>query len=166
MIDPWNPPSGLVEIVVFALPTTLSVIEDVVDETRKSGGVGRMVKGIVIWCVSDPEVAVTVTGTGALVGPAVPSAVSVKVLVSPAAGEGTLNEAVTPAGKPETARLTVPAKPFSEVLEITALAPKLCATETPAGPAMAKSDETVWERSMPSRTWPAPSATVRPVWRK
>ena len=61
---------------------------------------------VVVW-LSEPEVPVTVTVVGPGVAPAL--AVSVSTLV-PAVLAG-LNEAVTPLGRPDAARLTLPLKP-------------------------------------------------------
>jgi hypothetical protein len=63
---------------------------------------------IEVVCVKPPEVPVMVTVTVPVV--AVLLAVSVKVLVA-VAGFG-LKDAVTPVGKPEADKLTLPLKPF------------------------------------------------------
>jgi hypothetical protein len=76
------------------------------------------VREIVVVCVKLPDVPVMVTVTVPVV--AVPLAVSVKVLVA-VAGFG-LKDAVTPLGKPEADKLTLPLKPFCGVTVI-ALAP-------------------------------------------
>jgi len=72
------------------------------------------VREIVVVCVKLPEVPVMVTVTIPVV--AVLLAASVKVLVA-VAGFG-LKDAVTPLGKPEADRLTLPLKPFCGVTAI------------------------------------------------
>jgi hypothetical protein len=54
--------------------------------------------------------------------PAVEAGVSVKVLAAPAATLVGLNVAVTPAGRPLTDRLTVPANPFAAITVIPSVA--------------------------------------------
>ena len=66
-----------------------------------------MVSAIVVVWLSEPEVPVTVTVAAPVV--AVELAVSVSTLV-PAVLAG-LNDAVTPLGRPDAARLTLPLKP-------------------------------------------------------
>jgi hypothetical protein len=72
----------------------------------------------VVVCVKLPDVPVIVTGTVPVV--AVPLAVSVNVLEA-VAGFG-LNDAVTPLGSPDPDKLTLPLKPFCEVI-VTVLVP-------------------------------------------
>ncbi len=74
-------------------------------------------------CDKPPEVPVTVTVDVPIV--AMPVAVSVKVLAA-AAGFG-LNDAVTPFGKPEAVRVTLPLNPFCGVTVIV-LVPLLACT--------------------------------------
>ena len=69
---------------------------------------------IVVVFVRPPELPVMVTGTVPVV--AVPLAVSVIVLVV-VAGLG-LNDAVTPLGRPEADKLTLPLNPFCAVTVI------------------------------------------------
>jgi hypothetical protein len=76
------------------------------------------VREIAVVCDRLPEVPVMVTLTVPVV--AVLLAVSVKVLLA-VAGFG-LNDAVTPLGKPEADRLTLPVKPFCGVT-VTVLVP-------------------------------------------
>jgi hypothetical protein len=71
------------------------------------------VRAIVVVLVKRPEVPVTVTLTAPTA--ALELDVNVKVLVLEVLGG--LNEAVTPAGKPEADKLTLPVKPFSGVTE-------------------------------------------------
>jgi hypothetical protein len=73
---------------------------------------------MVVVCVMLPDVPVMVTV--AVPSDAVAPAVSVKVL-APVAGLG-LKLAVTPAGKPEAARVTLPLKPLDGVM-VTVLVP-------------------------------------------
>lgn len=73
-----------------------------------SVGTRRTVREIDVVCVRLPEVPVIVAVTVPVM--AVALAVSVKVLV-PMVGFG-LNDAVTPLGKPEADKLTLPLKPF------------------------------------------------------
>jgi hypothetical protein len=95
--------------VMFAIPLNPG-------PTLKAAGVGDSVKvggGVTVTAmvalpVSAPEVPVTITWV--VVAAAVVAAVKVRVLVVLVVGE--LNTAVTPAGKPVTARLTVPVKPL------------------------------------------------------
>jgi hypothetical protein len=76
------------------------------------------VRAIVVVLVRLPDVPVIVTVAVPVV--AVPLAVSVTVLVA-VAGLG-LNDAVTPLGRPDADRLTLPPKPFCGVI-VTALPP-------------------------------------------
>ena len=73
----------------------------------KSGGTVTVSATAVVW-LRLPEVPVIVTVDVPVV--ALPLAVSVSVLVLVA--ELGLNDAVTPLGKPDAARLTLPVKPF------------------------------------------------------
>ena len=63
--------------------------------------------------VSEPEVPVTVTATGAVVTGALAAAVNVMVLVPLLTG---LKDGFTPLGRPEAARATAPLKPFSAAI--------------------------------------------------
>jgi hypothetical protein len=72
----------------------------------------------VVVCVKLPDVPVIVTGTVPVV--AVPPAASVNVLVA-VAGLG-LNDAVTPLGRPDADKLTLPLNPFCGVI-VTVLVP-------------------------------------------
>src|SRR6266436_7714637 len=87
------------------------------EETVGSGG-GDTVSAIVVVCVNVPDVPVMVTVTVPVV--AVLLAASVNVLVV-LAGLG-LNDAVTPFGRPEADKLTLPLKPFCGVT-VTVLVP-------------------------------------------
>jgi hypothetical protein len=69
-------------------------------------------------CVSEPDVPVIVTVDGPVVAVVVAVSVSVLVVVTLAG----LNAAVTPAGRPDAVRLTLPAKPLS-LLTVIVLVP-------------------------------------------
>jgi hypothetical protein len=81
---------------------------------RAKFGAGVTVREIVVGFARIPDVPVIVTVTVPVV--AVPPAVSVNVLVA-VAGLG-LNEAVTPLGRPDADKLTLPLKPFCGVIVI------------------------------------------------
>lgn len=95
-----------------ARPTT-PISASVQTEGRVDGGGAAVtVRASEVELVKVPEVPVTVTVAEPVV--AVPLAVSVKVLVLLLG----LKDAVTPAGKPEADKLTLPVKPFSGVTEM------------------------------------------------
>jgi hypothetical protein len=79
-----------------------------------------IVRPIVVLCVKLPDVPVMVTVVVPVDALALAIKVSVLVLV---AGFG-LNAAVTPLGRPDAERVTLPLKPFDVVIE-TALVPLL-----------------------------------------
>lgn len=83
------------------------------------GALEVTVRLIVVLWVNVPDVPVTVTVTVPSV--AVLLAVKVKVLFPPVVLAG-LNAAVTPAGRPDADKLTVPVNPFSAVT-VTVLVP-------------------------------------------
>ena len=84
-----------------------------------------------VWLLRLPEVPVTVTVTEPLA--ATREAVKVKVL--PEAVLFGLKTAVTPAGKSDAARVTLPLKPFSGVTVIAVLTLAPCTTVTVLGDA-------------------------------
>jgi hypothetical protein len=114
------PPTGEINIVVevdcpgFAAVVTLLGAADSVKP-----GVELTVRATVVVAVSVPEVPVIVTVVGPPVA-AEPLAVSVSVLV-PAVGFG-LNNAVTPLGRTDVARVTLPVNPPTSVT-VMVLAP-------------------------------------------
>jgi len=83
------------------------------EETVGSGG-GVTVRVIAVVCVNAPDVPVMVTVTVPVVAALLAASVNVLVVV---AGLG-LNDAVTPLGRPEADKLTLPLKPFSGVTVI------------------------------------------------
>jgi hypothetical protein len=90
-----------------------------------------MVRLIDVVCVSDPDVPVIVTVDVPAV--AVALAVSVSTLDVPELAG--LNAAVTPDGRPEATKPTLPVKPFWSVTEIVLLAFAPCAIESELGEA-------------------------------
>ena len=124
-----NPPSGVILIVVVAVPPCATVTLLGEAESRKSGcdggGAGAFtVRLIVVVLVRLPDVPVMVILRVPTV--AVLLAASVKMLEL-VAGLG-LNEAVTPLGKPEADKETLPLKPFDGVMLIVLLPPAPCVT--------------------------------------
>ena len=116
------PPAGAGPLSVTVpvedcVPPITLVGFSVSEETVGSGG-GDTVSAIVVVCVNVPDVPVMVTVTVPVV--AVLLAASVNVLVV-LAGLG-LNDAVTPFGRPEADKLTLPLKPFCGVT-VTVLVP-------------------------------------------
>jgi len=89
-------------------PTTLVGFSCSEETVGRGGGGGETVRVIVVVFVKVPDVPVMVTVTVPVV--AVPLAVSVSVLVVEV-GLG-LNDDVTPLGRPEADKLTLPLKPF------------------------------------------------------
>jgi len=77
------------------------------NESEKSAP-GRMERAIVVVFVIVPEVPVTVT----VAAPAAAVTAAVKVRVVPVADVDEASAAVTPLGRPDTARVTLPVKPF------------------------------------------------------
>lgn len=124
-----NPPSGVILIVAIAVAPsgTVRLLGDA--ESRKSGcdggGAGAFtVRLMVVVFVRLPDVPVIVMLPVPTV--AEPLAASVKVLEL-AAGLG-LKEAVTPPGKPEADRETLPLKPFDGVMLIVLCPLEPCVT--------------------------------------
>lgn len=120
---PLKPLSGLTVIVLELLAPCVMVMLLGEAERVKFGG-GFTVKESVVEFVKSAAVPVMVTAAVPVV--AVPLAVNVSVLV-PVVLAG-LNDAVTPAGKPEADKLTVPLKPFSALMAIVLLPLAPCAT--------------------------------------
>ena len=117
-----NPPSGVILIVVVVVAPSSTVRLLGKAESRKSGcdggGAGAFtVRLMLVVLVKLPDVPVTVILPVPTV--AVLLAASVKVL-EPVAGFG-LKEAITPLGKPEADRETLPLKPFAGVMVIVLL---------------------------------------------
>lgn len=102
---PLKPVPGVNVRLVSALLPWGSVIEVGAAARVKPGGGVVTVSPMIAFAVMEPEVPVTVM----LLVPVAAVAVAVKVSVAPVVVEAWLKTAVTPAGKPETTRLTVPA---------------------------------------------------------
>jgi hypothetical protein len=107
-----GPLSVTVPVEDCAPPMTL-VGFSVNEETVGRGG-GVTVRAIVVVCVKLPDVPVMVTVTVPVVATLLAASVNVLVVV---AGLG-LNDAVTPLGRPEADKLTLPLKPFCAVILI------------------------------------------------
>src|SRR5271166_325288 len=119
---PLKPFDGVMVIALVPwLPCTMLTLPGLAESVKLGAAV--TVRLIVVVCVKLPDVPVMVTVTVpvAAVAPAV--RVSVLLLV---AGLG-LNAAVTPLGKPDAERVTLPLKPFDGVMVI-ALVPWLPCT--------------------------------------
>src|SRR5437667_12274844 len=101
------------------------------EEDEASVGGGLTVREMVVAFVKLPDVPVTVTVTVPVV--AVLLAVSVNVLV-PAVLPG-LNDAVTPLGRPDADKLTLPLKPFCGVTVMVAAPAAPCTIVKPLGEA-------------------------------
>jgi hypothetical protein len=102
-------PAGLEVTVPFPRPVSLTV-------SVYLGGAFTVRVSVVV-CVKLPDVPMMVTVTVPVV--AVPLAVSVNVLLLVAEVVGLeLNAAVTPLGRPEADKLTLPRKPFCGVTVI------------------------------------------------
>jgi hypothetical protein len=97
-----------------ALPATPTEPISPSDQTEGSVGIVRIVREIVVDFVKLPEIPVTVTVTVPVVAVPLAVRVSALVLVVPLG----LNEAVTPLGRPDADKLTLPLKPFCGVTEI------------------------------------------------
>jgi hypothetical protein len=119
---PVNPPAGVTLIVLLPLAPLLTVnAAGVAESVKLPPPVPVMVRLIVVVAVSEPDVPVTVTVDVPVV--AVELAVNVSVL--DVAEDVGLNAAVTPVGKPEAEKVTLPLKPFFgvTVMVLGALAP-------------------------------------------
>jgi spore maturation protein SpmA len=116
---PVNPPTSVTVMVLAppAPPAAIVTLLGAADSVKP--GVELTVRATVVVAVSVPEVPVIVTVVGPPVA-AEPLAVSVSVLV-PAVGFG-LNNAVTPLGRTDVARVTLPVNPPTSVT-VMVLAP-------------------------------------------
>jgi hypothetical protein len=84
-----------------------------------------------VWLAKLPELPVTVTVTE----PVAATAEAAKVKVLPDVALLGLKDAVTPAGRPDAARVTLPLKPFRGVIVIVVLTLAPCTTVTVPGEA-------------------------------
>lgn len=129
---PVNPPTSVTMIVSVALlPCTTD--NDVGEAASVKPGLffGLTARPKLVLAVCDPEVPVTVTVKAPVA--AVLDAVSVNTLLLVA---GLVpNEAVTPLGSPEAARVTAPVNPPASVTVIVSVAVPLCISETVVGDA-------------------------------
>jgi hypothetical protein len=105
---PLKPPVGLTVIVLVPLLPCV-IVTEVGDAERVKFGGAFTVRLRVVVCVKLPDTPVMVTVTVPVA--AVPLAVNVSVLVE-VVGFGT-NAAVTPLGKPDALKVTLPLKPFT-----------------------------------------------------
>jgi len=106
-----GPLSVAVPVEDCAPPTTLVGFSSTEETVGRGGGGGVTVRVIVVVFVKMPDVPVMVTAAVPVVAALL--AVSVNVLVV-VVGLG-LNEAVTPLGRPEADKVTLPLKPFCGV---------------------------------------------------
>jgi len=129
---PVKPPEGLTVIVLLPLlPCVTVTLAGDAERVKFGVAVAFTVRLTVVVCVSVPDVPVIVTVEVPVV--AVALAVSVNELV-PVVLTG-LNEAVTPLGRPDADKLTLPVKP-PEGLTVIVLLPLLpCVTVTVVGEA-------------------------------
>jgi hypothetical protein len=160
---PLKPFSGETVIVLEPLAPCGIVKPFGVAERVKFGGVTAVtVREIVVLFVKLPEVPVMVTVAGPATAVLLADRVNVLVL---AAGLG-LKVAVTPFGRPDTEKLTLPVKPFSAatVIVLVPLAP--CAIVTLAGEAesekLGPEDGQLFTR-LAALTLPIPEAKSQPV---
>jgi hypothetical protein len=108
---PVYPLAGVTVTVDVTMPPGLIEAEVTPAASEYAGGdaiTAVTVRLIVVLGVKLPDVPVTVTDTGPGVAELLADSVRTLVLVVVAG----LNEAVTPAGRPEAARVTLPVKPF------------------------------------------------------
>ena len=108
-----NPFTGTTVIVLFPLAPRL-MVRVVEDADRLKLCAAVTVRLIVVVCVRLPDVPVTVTVTV----PAAAEALAVKVNMLLDVAGLELKLAVTPLGKPEATRVTLPLKPFAGVIVI------------------------------------------------
>lgn len=127
---PLNPSTGTTVMVLVPLPPCVTVML-LGDAVRLKSGVatGFTVRLSVVKLVKAPDVPLIVTATVPVV--AVPLAVKVSKLEVPA-GFG-LKAAVTPLGKPDAERVTLPLKPFCWVMVIVLVPLLPCVMVTLAG---------------------------------
>jgi len=118
---PENPLLGVMVMVLVPLPTPFMMVTAFGEAERLKLWTGAFtVRLSVVVFVNVPDVPVTVTVTVPVAAVALAVKVSVLVVV---AGLG-LKDAVTPLGKPDAERVTLPLKPFSGVM-VTVLVPLL-----------------------------------------
>jgi hypothetical protein len=129
---PVKPPEGVTVIVLLPLVPCVTVKLAGDAESEKFGAAAAFtVRLIEVVCVNVPDVPVIVTVAAPVV--AVPLAVSVSTLVEVVGLVPKL--AVTPAGKPEADKLTLPVKPAIGVMEMVLLPLVPCVTVKLAGEA-------------------------------
>lgn len=129
---PVNPPEGLTVIVLFPLEPCVTVKLEGEAESEKSGFTAALtVRETVVVCVRLPEVPVMVTV--AVPVAAVELALSVKELVEVVGLVPKL--AVTPEGRPEADRVTLPENPFDGLTVIVLLPLEPCVIVTLEGEA-------------------------------
>lgn len=110
---PLNPFDGvIVMVLVPRVPRESDKLFGEADKLKSAAATGFTVSVIVVVCVKLPDVPVTVTLTVPVAAVLLTVNVSALVFV---AGFG-LNAAVTPLGKPEADRLTLPVNPFDGVM--------------------------------------------------
>ena len=113
LTPPLKPFCGVTVILLVAL-APCAIVKLAGEAERLKLPTEFTASAMLVVCVKVPEVPETVRETVPMV--AVLLAVKVSVLAA-VAGLG-LNDAVTPAGRPDTARVTLPLKPFSVVTVI------------------------------------------------
>jgi len=124
LTDPLNPLSATV-MVLAPLPPGLTLrLEGDADSVKLGGAV--MVSATVVLTTVVPEAPVTVT----VAAPRVVLAAAVNVSVLVCALDRALKDAVTPVGRPEAARVTVPLKPScgAAVMVLAPVAPAATVT--------------------------------------
>lgn len=121
---PVKPFCGATETVLVRLPpcTRLTLFGDA-DRLKFGGVTAFTVSDNVVVCVKPPEVPVIVTVTVPMVAVLLAESVNVLAFVGLVVLVG-LKDAITPAGRPEADKLTLPVKPFSGATE-TVLVPLL-----------------------------------------
>jgi hypothetical protein len=121
---PLKPFCGVTVIVLVpAVPCVIVKLLGEAESVKFAAGAGFTVRAIAVAFDKLPEVPVIVTVTAPVV--AVLLAVSVNVLVAVAGF--VLNDAVTPLGKPDADKLTLPLKPFCGVTVIVLVPAVPCA---------------------------------------
>ncbi len=158
---PVNPPAS-VTVMVLVPPARVGVIVTLGGAAVSvNPGPEVTVRLTVVVAVRLPEVPVMVTVAGPVVADAL--AVSVKVLVVVVLAG--LNPAVTPFGKPEAARLTLPVKPPAGVTVIVLVPFVPCATLTVVGAAARVKLAVLgqWFTRLAAFTVPIPVAKSQPV---
>jgi hypothetical protein len=118
LTPPVKPFTGVTEVVLEPLaPCTTDKLAGEAEREKSGTGAAVTVRESVVVLVKPPEVPamMTVAVPGVTALPTVKAKVLEVVVLVVLVG---LNEAVTPAGKPEADRLTLPLKPFSEATVI------------------------------------------------